>query len=304
MTKSANPTPPATAEQSWAHTILRTACDSVGLDSHGAHLIKFTNNAVFQLAKDPFVVRIAGSQAVNARATKVVQVARWFAKQEVPAVRLVDSLPQPHTIDKHAVTFWHTVASIRGAPAPNGQDLGKILSCIHQLPRTELPMWDPFTEIQRRLDQQSILAVDELAFLRDECAELFSAVGELDYALPGGLIHGDAFVGNLVQGRGDPVICDFDSTCIGPREWDLTPVAVGALRFTYPENYHNQLVHTYGWDVTRWSGFATLRRLRELQLVTSVLPVLDMNPSLKEQWQWRFSSYRHRDMSARWQPYQ
>ncbi|MGW5440749.1 hypothetical protein [Nocardia asteroides] len=51
----------------------------------------------------------------------------------------------------------------------------------------------------------------------------------------------------------------------------------------YATNFHQQVVDTYGIDVTTWSGFPILRRLREFQLVTSVLPVLSANPSLYKQ---------------------
>jgi len=41
------------------------------------------------------------------------------------------------------------------------------------------------------------------------------------------LIHGDAFMGNLIGGATGPAIYDFDSSRDGPREWDLVPLAVG-----------------------------------------------------------------------------
>jgi hypothetical protein len=46
-----------------------------------------------------------------------------------------------------------------------------------------------------------------------------------------------------------------------------------------------------------------LRRLRELQLVTSVLPVLDANPALRPQWRLRLDSLRDGDDGVRWSPY-
>jgi hypothetical protein len=55
-----------------------------------------------------------------------------------------------------------------------------------------------------------------------------------------------------------PVICDFDSTSTGPREWDLTPAAVGKLRFNYPVDTDGQLASAYGFDVITWNGFPVL----------------------------------------------
>jgi hypothetical protein len=98
------------------------------------------------------------------------------------------------------------------------------------------------------------------------------------------------------------MLCDFDSTCSGPREWDLVPVAVGARRFEYGD-VQARFARGYGLDVTTWPGFSALRRLRELQLVTSVLPVLGANPVLRPQWRVRVESLRRRDENARWTPY-
>jgi hypothetical protein len=99
------------------------------------------------------------------------------------------------------------------------------------------------------------------------------------------------------------VLCDFDGAGVGPREWDLVPVAVGALRFGYARDLQQRFAHAYGVDVTRWPGFAELRRLRELQLVASVVPVLRANPVLRPQWRLRLESLRRGDGSARWSPY-
>ncbi|MFF5213418.1 hypothetical protein [Streptosporangium sp. NPDC000396] len=66
---------------------------------------------------------------------------------------------------------------------------------------------------------------------------------------------------------------------------------------------HRALAEDYGFDVTQREGFPALRRLRELKLVTSVLPVLRSNPGVRPQWEHRMCSFRTRDIAARWQPY-
>ena len=99
------------------------------------------------------------------------------------------------------------------------------------------------------------------------------------------------------------MLCDFDSTSVGPREWDLTPVAVGSPRFDYDHDPQGSFAADYGFDVTTWSGFRVFRRLRELQLVTSVLPVLRSNPPVRRQFEHRLASFRAGD-ATRWQPYE
>jgi hypothetical protein len=86
-------------------------------------------------------------------------------------------------------------------------------------------------------------------------------------------------------------------------EWDLTPVAAGHFRFANPSDNQALLAEAYGVDITRWPGFPVLRRLRELQLVTSVVPVLHSNPGLRQQWQHRSQTFRAGDVGARWELY-
>jgi hypothetical protein len=62
-------------------------------------------------------------------------------------------------------------------------------------------------------------------------------------------------MGNLIDGKNGAVICDLDSGCEGPREWDLVPLAVGKLRFDYPGDGYGALADVYGFDVITWEGF-------------------------------------------------
>jgi hypothetical protein len=80
-------------------------------------------------------------------------------------------------------------------------------------------------------------------------------------------------------------------------------VAAGHLRFVSKADNQTRLAAAYGFDVTAWDGFAVLRRLRELQLVTSVVPVLRSNPGLRQQWQHRLRTFRDGDEDARWELY-
>ncbi|GAB4590131.1 aminoglycoside phosphotransferase family protein [Nocardia sp. IFM 10818] len=267
--------------------------------------MKFTNNAVYRLRHDSVTVRIAGSAAVGSRVGKVVTIARWLADHAMPTVRLVDDLPQPLHVARHPVTFWHTVPTPSTAPAPTGGDLGRILRAWHTLPAPTVPIpeWNPLTGIRARLAEQDILTPGEHRLLLTECDAIDHALTRVDYRLGHGPIHGDGFIGNLIAGPAGTVLCDFDSAALGPREWDLTPVAVGRLRFRYPVDYHRELAAAYGYDILTSPHFSTLRRLRELQLVTSVLPVLPTNPGLLPQWRHRFTTFAAGDLDTTWQPY-
>jgi hypothetical protein len=278
-----------------------------GLPIGDAELVKFTNNAVVRLPRAGAVLRIAGSDEVRAKVPVVVATARWLEALGLPAVRLLPGVPQPLQAAGHVVTLWRAVE--RGEVAPSAGGLAAVLRWWHAIdvpPPAELPAWNLVAFVRRRIDEAAGVGDDDLAFLRGELARVEDLLGRLpdvEPLLPPGVIHGDAFLGNVVPSPVGPVICDFDGVSIGPREWDLAPVAVGALRFDYTAGLHESFVRTYGVDVTAWAGFPALRALRELQLVTSVLPTLEANPALRPQWRVRLDSLRGHDDSVRWTPY-
>ncbi|MFC4530539.1 phosphotransferase enzyme family protein [Sphaerisporangium dianthi] len=285
------------------HFLLGALCAETGLDPTGAELIKFTNNAVFRLRTAPVVVRIAGSTAARDRASLVVRVARWLQGHDFPAVRLLPGFEQPFLLHGQMITLWKEVPCT--GRRPDGADLAVLLRRLHRLPGApdELPPWRPMREVRQRLDEPEELGAADHAFLLRECDEVEERLAGLRFALPPGVIHGDAFLGNVIAGPRGPVLCDFDGTGVGPREWDLAPVAVGRLRLDYATDDHAMLAEHYGVDVTEWEGFPVLRRLRELKLVTSVLPILRSNPSIRAQWEHRMRTFRARDLTTRWQPY-
>jgi hypothetical protein len=99
------------------------------------------------------------------------------------------------------------------------------------------------------------------------------------------------------------VLCDFDSTCVGPREWDLTPMGIGQVRLGHPRHEYRDFVACYGFDVMRWPGFEVLRRVRELKMVSGALPVLDGNPSARAEFVRRVRNLRAGEHDAQWRPY-
>lgn len=199
----------------------------------------------------------------------------------------------------------------RRRPAVPGQNTGPIPVQVPSSASSgsgpgRLVRWEPVAGIRRRIASAGPLPRADLAFLQaetDAVAVELAVLRGLEPLLAPGLIHGDSFLGNVIVGAQGPVLCDFDSTCWGPREWDLTPITVGALRFDYGGDPAARFAAAYGHDVLSWPGFAALRRLRELQLVTSVLPVLATNPGLQQQWRFRVDSLRRGDGGARWSTY-
>jgi hypothetical protein len=282
--------------------VLADLCAAHGFDKTLARLIKFTNSAVFELPQAGVVIKVAGSGLVTARIPKVIDVAHWLEAQDFPAVRLHPGVDQPVHSYGHAATVWLRVEP--SGPHPTGRELAQLTRWFHELPPlATLPPWEPLGSIRQRVAEADGLEADDLAFLTARCDELDRQLARLPTVLSVGPIHGDVFLGNLIPHSSGPVLCDFDSTSVGPREWDLTPVAVGSLRFDYEDDPHEPFAATYGFDVTTWEGFPVLRQVRELQLVASVLPVLRSNPPIRDQFEHRLASLRAGD-PVRWQPYE
>jgi aminoglycoside phosphotransferase (APT) family kinase protein len=284
--------------------VLASVCAAAGLDPRGARLLKFTANAVFRLRGDPVVVRISGSTALRHRAAKVVRVAGWLAEHDVPAVRLLPGLPQPvHVGDDYLATVWQEVPA--GGRRPTSRDLAVLLRVLHALPRPafDLPTWQPLDDVRRRVGDAEELDPADRRFLEDRCAELAERLAALDYPLAQSVVHGDAHLGNLIHSPTGPVLCDFDSTCLGPPEWDLTPIPVGLHRFGGSRRAARAFTREYGFDVTKWPGFAVLREVRELKLATSVLPILRSHPGVVPELRRRLHSVRTGDTSAGWSRY-
>jgi hypothetical protein len=75
------------------------------------------------------------------------------------------------------------------------------------------------------------------------------------------------------------------------------------VRFREPAGRYRELCRAYGFDVTRWAGFPVLREVRELKLITSVLPIMTSHPEVRPQLLRRLDDFRRGDTSARWSRY-
>ena len=230
--------------------VLHEACHQAGLNSNHAELLRLGENAIYRLAVDPVVVRIARSHDRLPRVERELCVARWLAAANVPAVRVIEDIEQPLLVNGHPVSFWQAVTG--GDPTPTHADLARLIAAFHALPDCpcELPSFAPLQTSQTRLATTTGVDSDDRDFLRDRCADLNDQFQNLDFALPPGPIHGDAHTSNLLTDHGQVVLLDFEAVAVGPREWDLVPTAVARERFRLSEEHYREFAATYGFDTT------------------------------------------------------
>ena len=312
-------------EQARLRAALADICAAAGIDPSGAVLVRYTMNAVYRLDTAGVVVRMAAGPAGAARAARVAQIAHAFTQRGLPTVRLTPGLRQPVHAGDWSATAWTLLPQPPGHRFPPAA-LAEPLRAIHAtgpLP-VQMPAWDPVATSRRRLARVDQLtgpalryledwALDQVgrplptlvAWLRDRCEDLAAAQHTVDWAMPWSVIHGDAHAGNLLRHpTGSTVLCDLDSVAIGPPEWDLTPAAHGATRFGDNPHAYQAFAAAYGHDVTRSPAWPTLRRIRELQLLTSVIGELPGRPDVAMQLAHRLRTSLADEPAARWHRYQ
>ncbi len=128
-----------------------------------------------------------------------------------------------------------------------------------------------------------MLTPEERDWLRERLEDLERGYAELPPGLPHCVVHGDAWVGNVLSiGDGRAVLADFERSALGPPEWDLVSTAVkydtlGGIS----EAQYTEFVAIYGHDVMSWEGFPVLRDIRELRMVTMAAQIGMENPATR-----------------------
>jgi aminoglycoside phosphotransferase (APT) family kinase protein len=282
---------------------LLEACRRSGLNPAGARLLRDVVNAIFLLPAESIIARIARRFTPQDQVRRMVRTTRWLGDAGIPVAQLVEGIEQPTIVTGGAVTFWRYLPQGDAAPPPV-RHLGESLRRLHSLdPPPDTPQWDPIQIVRTCLSNaDATLNNEDRAFLVSWCNALEQQLAHVEYVLPESVIHGDAWVGNLLHGPEGPVWCDFDAVCLGPPEWDLVPTAVTVLRLGHPRSVLRELAEAYGFDVTSWSGFPLLRQLRELTVLSGVAPALAANPSIGHEFRRRIAGLRVGSDSL-WRPY-
>ena len=283
-----------------ARRALADACAKVGVSADGAELFRMGENAMFMLRHDGIVVRVARSDARIQKVEKELAVARWLASNDYPATRVADEIAaQPIHADGRLVTFWGLVEE-SGKASYN--DLGALLRGMHALPAPdfELPQFTPFSAVPGRLANPGNADPSAVAFLSDLYHDVKDRYNSLEFALPLGVIHGDAHRGNVIVTPSGPILTDFEVVSWGPREWDLTPTALSMDRFGLPRETFEEFSRNYGFDVTQWPGYPVLRSVRELTMLTWLMQIIDVSPDRKAEFEHRIASMRAGKTTEPW----
>ncbi|GLW12381.1 aminoglycoside phosphotransferase [Microtetraspora sp. NBRC 13810] len=282
--------------------ILLAVCDELGLDTRGAHLLRVRSNAVFKL-RGEIVVRIATAPDALTRLPVVLAVARWLAERGFPTVRPADELcDHPVVHSGRVVTFWRYVPA---SGRPTTTQLGHILRDLHTLPVPPFSLKrlaDPLAEVRRAVDRpSSVLTPCQREWLRERIDELTERWEDLEDAGPPVLLHGDAWIDNLLRCTdGHVVLCDWDGVAVGPREWDLVHTYHGQRRFGLSKADVDAFAAAYGRDLRAWPGYSTLMEIRDMYAVGIHIRNASGDPFSRRELPRRLDSLAKGDGSARW----
>jgi aminoglycoside phosphotransferase (APT) family kinase protein len=278
-----------------------------GIDTADARLLRIGENAIFRLP-GRVIARVARTLAYEVDARKEVAVARWLESEGYPAVRAL-SIEQPVVVDERVVTFWEVISDedSYGSTA----EVASLLVRLHGMepppppPSLDLPALRPFARAELRIDANGWLGSDDRDFLQGRLEELRAKYADLDFALPQGVIHGDASVGNVLHDRGGkPVAIDLDGFAIGPREWDLVLTAMYYDSFGWhTREEYEAFVRVYGFDVMEWPGYPVLRDVREFLMVTWLSQKAPGDERVAAEVRKRITALRTGGAKKDWQPY-
>ncbi|WP_280273808.1 phosphotransferase family protein [Nocardia wallacei] len=287
-----------------ASAALRSACLAAGVDPADAELLRHAENVIYRLRGD-VVVRISrpGQQAA---AVREVMVAQWLEASGVDAVQVVPGIEQPVDVDGRAVTFWRELPPHHhGTPAQVAGALKKLHS-LRPPTAFDLGMVAPFVRLEERIDGANFLPDDDRHWMREHLAELRQRWDELPNGLPWCVIHGDAWVGNVVAADdGRVILLDLERTSFGPPEWDLVHTAIKWRSFGWiSAKQYREFCDVYGYDVTRWEGFELLRDIREFRMTTMAVQIASSDSDWRAQARHRITCIRGQAGERPWPGWQ
>ncbi|MFF9817866.1 phosphotransferase enzyme family protein [Streptomyces sp. NPDC014006] len=265
-----------------------------------ARLLALGENAVF--AAGDLVVKVGRDAELLERAHRELDIARWLADADVPAVRAAE--PEPLLVEGHPVTVWHRLPDAVRPAEP--RDLAALLRIVHALPTPsfELPRRELLGGVERwlRLAGGAIDPADA-AYLRERRDGFASAAAALTPHLAPGPIHGDALPRNVHIGPDGPVLVDLETFSSDLREHDLVVMALSRDRYGLPADAYDAFTAAYGWDVREWEGCAVLRGARETASCAWVAQHAPGNPKALAEFRRRVASLREGDATVRWFPF-
>ena len=272
----------------------------MGLSPAGIRVVHEHATAVIAHDAAGVAIRVSGPGFAREAARRAVAVAGWLAAQGFPATGPVPGLA-PVDASGRVVTFWRFYPQPDGEPPPVAA-LGSLLRDLHSMapPPVDLPPYRPLEDLAAALAQGSAIAGEDRAWLLQRRSELISAYQQLNTSLGTGMIHGDAYPGNLLWDGDRVLLGDWDEAATGLRELDLANTYQGR-RFGRREMDLQAFGDAYGYDLRQWPGFRLLVEMRDLHTLGSFIRLAGAgSDSARTELAYRIQTLKTLDTDARW----
>ncbi|OQS14358.1 hypothetical protein B0T36_15325 [Nocardia donostiensis] len=258
------------------------------------------------------VARVSSNAMDLPRARRAHAVTEWLTKSHGFGATAPLYGKEPVRFDGHTIGFWNYYSQLAKSP-PTSKQLGRLLRSLHDLsppPELDLPPWTPLESLHTELHVQSVTGViseGERLWLLRRIDEVRAELRDLDWPLGFGLIHGDAWAGNLLWAHlADPaeaILCDWDWVSVGPREVDLVPTWHASIRYGRDDNWVREFVLEYGYDLTTWSGYQPLLNMRDLVQLSGPLRRAKSSPDHARRLRQRLDDIRAGRRTTPWSQY-
>jgi hypothetical protein len=285
---------------------LAAACAQRDLPVKDARLVHHYSNAVYVLPAVDVVVRLTTSRRTS-QLLDVTQaaVAHLVHDHAFPATAPFEDCPPVRLPTGIAASFWRYYPQPASSRPFTSADLAALLSQLHTVPALdiELPAWEPLTSLRAELAHDEPphgLSCDEAEWLRHAADDVARQVLETTWTLGTGLVHADAWAGNLLWDGDRPILGDWDNIAIGPREIDLIPTWHAAVRYGRDRAWTRDFIDVYGYDLTTDPGFDLLLRMRDLVQLTGPLKRAAESRQHLAVLRQRFDAIHADDRTARW----
>ncbi|MGH3926064.1 MAG: phosphotransferase, partial [Pseudonocardiaceae bacterium] len=237
-------------------------------------------------------------------------VTRWLVEEhDFPATRPLAGSELVKLNTQTTVSFWVYYPQPCSPPPLTSAHMARLLAELHALPHPprDLPRWLPLDSLQHALhDDTAALALDDTDrdWLLRRIDEVRAELATMDWPLEHGLIHGDAWAGNLLRatahGRDGILLGDWDRVSHGPREVDLIPTWHATHRYGKNPDWTRDFVHHYRHDLTGWPGLPVLLAMRDLAQISGPLRRAPHSPPHAQALRQRVSGLRAGDTSTIW----
>jgi hypothetical protein len=166
---------------------------------------------------------------------------------------------------------------VRSKISSHHSGVAVLLRLLHRAgtPPVPLPAWIPLASLEATVGDSQVSAAltdAERAWIMARINSVRGEISVLDWPLGIGLIHGDAWTGNLLSYPDSPpigvVLGDWDWVSAGPREVDLIPTWHAVARYGKPPCWTSDFTSQYGYDLGQWAGYPVLMAMRDLVQLT------------------------------------